>query len=162
VRARETDAPVPVASDKWTFADARNIKLLPEGTAPQPGALYDMRYSAKDPKVLGIGFAATRDFVSFLRYEKRDSGGNANPVNETVKSVLAVGISQSGRYLRDHIVQGFNQDERKRKVFDGVLAHISGIGKLFLNAEFAQPSRTNTQHEDHTYPRTRFHFPPRR
>jgi hypothetical protein len=158
VRAKETDAPVPVASDKWTFADARNIKLLPEGTAPQPGALYEIRYSAKDPKVLGIGFAATRDFVSFLRYEKRDGAGNANPVHETVKSVLAVGISQSGRYLRDHIVQGFNQDERKRKVFDGVLAHISGVGRVFLNAEFAQPSRTNTQHEDHTYPENTFPF----
>jgi hypothetical protein len=158
VRGRESEAPLLVASDKWAFVDARSIKLLPDGTAPQPGALYELRYPAKDPKVLGIGFAATRDFVSFLRYEKRDAAGTHNPARETIKSVLAVGISQSGRYLRDHIVQGFNQDEHNRKVFDGVLAHISGIGKVFLNAEFGQPLRTNTQHEDHTYPENAFPF----
>jgi hypothetical protein len=158
VRRKEGDAPAAIAADGWAFVDARTIKLLPEGTAPQPGALYELRYAAKDPKVLGIGFAATRDFVSFLRYETRDSVGNANPARATIKSVLAVGISQSGRYLRDHIIQGFNQDERKRKVFDGVLAHISGVGKVFLNTEFGQPLRTNTQHEDHTYPENAFPF----
>ena len=158
VRAKENDAPVAIASDQWTFVDARTIKLLPDGTTPQPGALYELRYPARDPKVLGIGFAATRDFVSFLRYEKRDGAGNANPAHETIRSVLVVGISQSGRYLRDHIIQGFNQDESKRKVFDGVLTHISGIGKVFLNAEFGQPLRTNTQHEDHTYPENAFPF----
>ena len=72
--------------------------------------------------------------------------------------MLAVGISQSGRYLRDHVSQGFNQDEAKRKVFDGVLAHISGVGRVFLNYEFGQPVRTNTQHEDHTYPENEFPF----
>ena len=158
VRTLESDAPTAIAADRWAFVDARTIKLLPEGTAPQPGALYELQYRAKDPKVLGIGFAATRDFVSFLRYATHDRDGNANPARETIKSVLAVGISQSGRYLRDHIIQGFNQDEQKRKVFDGVLAHISGIGKVFLNAEFGQPARTNTQHEDHTYPENAFPF----
>jgi hypothetical protein len=158
VREKEADEPIPLASDKWTFIDARSIKLLPDGTTPQPGALYELHYRAKDPKVLGVGFAATRDFVSFLRYDARDAAGNANPARGTAKAVLAVGISQSGRYLRDHIAQGFNRDERYRKVFDGVLTHISGIGKLFLNAEFGQPFRTNTQHEDHTYPENMFPF----
>jgi hypothetical protein len=158
VRAREGDAPTLIAADKWAYVDARTIRLLPEGTAPQPGALYELRYPARDPKVLGIGFAATRDFVSFLRYDARDAAGTINPARAGIKVVLALGISQSGRYLRDHIVQGFNQDEKKRKVFDGVLAHISGIGKVFLNAEFGQPLRTNTQHEDHTYPENAFPF----
>jgi hypothetical protein len=158
VRAREADEPAPIAADKWAFVDARTIKLLPDGTAPLPGALYELRYAARDPKVLGIGFAATRDLVSFLRYDARDAAGVPNPARAGVKSVLALGISQSGRYLRDHVVQGFNQDERKRKVFDGVLAHISGIGKVFFNAEFGEPARTNTQHEDHTYPENAFPF----
>jgi hypothetical protein len=69
-----------------------------------------------------------------------------------------VGISQSGRYLRDFVAQGFNQDEQAKKVFDGALSHIAGIGGVFLNAEFAQPARTNTQHEDHTYPENAFPF----
>jgi hypothetical protein len=158
VRAREADAPATLAPDKWAYVEARTIKLLPDGTTPQPGALYELRYPARDPKVLGIGFAATRDFVSFLRYDAHDAAGTANPAREGIKAVLALGISQSGRYLRDHIAQGFNQDEKKRKVFDGVLAHISGIGKVFLNAEFGQPARTNTQHEDHTYPENAFPF----
>jgi hypothetical protein len=75
-----------------------------------------------------------------------------------LKTVLAVGVSQSGRYLRDHIAQGFNQDESGKRVFDGVLAHISGVGRVFLNAEFGQPGRTNTQHEDHLMPENEFPF----
>ena len=81
-----------------------------------------------------------------------------NPAGAGIRKVLAIGISQSGRYLRDHIGQGFNQDEAKRIVFDGVLAHISGVGRVFLNDEFGQPARTNTQHEDHTYPENAFPF----
>ena len=79
--------------------------------------------------IFGVGYAATRDFVSFLRYEAKDTLGNANPAHPGIKTALAIGISQSGRYLRDHISQGFNQDESRRKVFDGVLAHISGDRK---------------------------------
>jgi hypothetical protein len=75
-----------------------------------------------------------------------------------MRAALAFGISQSGRYLRDFIGQGFNQDEAGRKVFDGVLAHISGVGRVFLNEEFGQPFRTNTQHEDHLMPENRFPF----
>jgi hypothetical protein len=69
-----------------------------------------------------------------------------------------VGISQSGRYLRDFIGQGFNADETGKKVFDGVLSHIAGVGRVFLNEEFGQPARTNTQHEDHFYPENAFPF----
>ena len=65
---------------------------------------------------------------------------------------MALGISQSGRYLRHHIELGMNEDENDKRVFDGVLAHISGAGKVFANHEFAEPGRTATQHEDRTYP----------
>ncbi len=162
-RARQADPPQEIPTADWAYADSRRIKLLPEGTKFKQGWLYDLRYPAKDPKVLGIGYAATRDIVSFLRYESRDRAGNRNPLaaesGELVaKHVLAVGISQSGRYLRDHIAQGFNQDESKRKVFDGVLAHISGVGRVFFNEPFGQPGRTNTQHEDHLFPENAFPF----
>ena len=158
VRRKEAYAPTEIPAAGWAYADARTIKLLPDGTKPEPGALYELTYPAKDPKVLGIGYAATRDVVSFLRYAPRDDAGTANPAGGPIRHALGVGISQSGRYLRDHISQGFNQDEGKRKVFDGVLAHISGIGRVFHNAEFGQPFRTNTQHEDHTYPENAFPF----
>ena len=157
LREREADPPRTIPTVGWAFADSRAIKLLPEGTKFRPGVIYDFRYRGKDPEIIGIGFAATRDLVSFLRREAKDSAGNANPIGK-VRHALGFGISQSGRYLRTHIGQGFNQDESGRKVFDGVLAHISGIGRVFANAEFAQPNRTNTEHEDHLFPENAFPF----
>jgi hypothetical protein len=163
VRTREGDARSEIPPSQWTYVDARNIKLLPEGTAFQPGLIYDFWYPAKDPKVLGLGFAATRDLISFLRYEARDRDGNANPValsgNATeIRAVLAFGVSQAGRYLRNHVGLGFNQDEGGRKVFDGILTHVAGIGQVFANYEFGQPYRTRTQHEDHWFPENHFPF----
>jgi hypothetical protein len=163
VRAREQGPCTEIPSSQWTYADARSIKLLPEGTTFQPGLIYDFWYPAKDPKVLGIGFAATRDLISFLRHEARDRAGNANPValngdDPGIRAVLAFGVSQSGRYLRDHVALGFNQDEAGRKVIDGILSHVAGIGKVFANYEFGQPYRTRTQHEDHGFPENHFPF----
>ena len=161
VRRREADPRVPLPAAQWRFKDARTIEILTPGNAgsgPATGSIYEMHYPARNPWVLGVGFAATRDLVSFLRHEAADDRGTANPAGRGIRQALAVGISQSGRYLRDHIAQGFNQDERRRKVFDGVLAHISGAGRVFLNAEFGQPARTNTQHEDHLFPENDFPF----
>jgi alpha/beta hydrolase family protein len=149
LRAKEAEPERLVPAEGWAFVDERTIKLLPDGTKPPPGALYELTYDA-------IGFAATRDLVSYLRYTERDRrtpfavGG--------IKEALAFGISQSGRYLRDFIAQGFNQDEAQNRVFDGVLTHISGVGRVFLNVEFGQPFRTNTQHEDHLMPENEFPF----
>lgn len=158
VRRKAADAPREIPASGWAYVDARTIKLLPEGTKPEPGSLYELHYPATNPKVLGIGYAGTRDLASFLRYEGRDARGNWNPAGLNMRYAYAIGISQSGRYLRDHISMGFNQDERGRKVFDGVLAHISGVGRVFMNEEFGMPARTNTQHEDHTYPENAFPF----
>jgi Alpha/beta hydrolase domain len=158
VRRKAADTPREIASGDWAYADARTVKLLPEGTKPEPGSLYELRYAARNPRVLGIAFAATRDLVSFLRYEGRDAKGNWNPAGLSVQYAYGFGISQSGRYLRTHISQGFNQDEHGRIVFDGVLTHITGVGRVFVNYEFGMPARTNTQHEDHTYPENDFPF----
>jgi hypothetical protein len=152
VRRREADAPLPVPRTAWTFDGPRKLMLLPAGTKPQPGSLYEFTYRAIGPKVLGLGFAATRDVVAYLRRPATDK-----PVG-VVQRALALGISQSGRFLRDFVHQGFNRDEAGSRVFDGMLAHISGIGGVFLNARFGQPSRTNTQHEDHLYPENSFPF----
>jgi hypothetical protein len=122
-----------------------------------PGSLYELHYPAKDPRVLGIGMAAVRDLISFMKYESADAKGAANPARN-IKATLAFGISQSGRFLRDFVYQGFNQDTRGRKVLDGALAHTAGVGGVFLNAEFGQPARTNTQFEDHMMPENEFPF----
>ncbi len=139
--------PVPTA-----LADSRTVRLLPEGTRPETGSIYEVRYTATKPRVQGIGFAATRDVVSNLRHDGAALFGR--PVSHT----LAFGISQAGRYLRDHIAHGFNADENGRRVFDGVFTHVAGIGRVFHDTPFAQPFRTRTWHEDHDFPEVEFPF----
>ena len=158
MRRAETDSRREVPASQWAYINAREIRLLPEGTKPEPGSLYELHYPATDPHVLGIGMAATRDFVAFLRSGRADDAGAPNPIRFETRAALAFGISQSGRFLRDFVRDGFNQDERSRKVFDGVLAHTAGVGGVFLNHAFGQPARTNTQHEDHTFPENAFPF----
>jgi hypothetical protein len=136
----------------FEFVDPRSVRLLPEGTLPEPGSIYELFYDATNPRVQGIGFAATRDLISHLRHNGRDIVGR--PVTHT----LAFGISQAGRYLRDHIAQGFNADENGARVFDGVFTHVAGIGRVFHNTPFAQPFRTRTWHEDHDFPEVEFPF----
>jgi hypothetical protein len=136
----------------FALTDARTVALRPEGGKPVIGSIYEIHYDATKPRVQGIGFAATRDIVSHIRAHGRDFTGRA------VTHTLAFGISQAGRYLRDFIAQGFNADQDGRRVFDGVLTHVAGIGRVFLNTPFAQPFRTRTWHEDHDFPEVEFPF----
>ncbi|MBX3500225.1 MAG: hypothetical protein KF889_12330 [Alphaproteobacteria bacterium] len=153
VTLREREAE-PRRDVPWTFIDDRTIRLLPDGTKPTPGSIYDVFYEATSPKVQGIGFAATRDFISYLRHDPGGRAATGGPITHA----LAIGFSQAGRYLRDHVWQGFNRDEDGRRVFDGIHCHIAGVGRVFLNQPFAQPFRTNTQHEDHGFPENAFPF----
>jgi len=158
MRARESDQRVEIPSDQWEFADARTVRLLPKGTKLSSHMIYELFYEATDAKVVGIGFAATRDVVSFLRNERADEQGTANPLGGSIRHAMAFGGSQSGRYLRHFIELGMNKDERGRRVFDGVYTHTAGAGKVFANHVFAEPDRTFTQHEDHLYPENWFPF----
>jgi hypothetical protein len=161
VRARDQDQRTEVSADQWEFDGNQAIRMLPAEAKFEPIKIYELWYDATDPKVVGIGYAATRDVVAFLRREKTDHQGVPNPVlidGTPPAHAMAFGISQSGRFLRHYIELGMNKDEQGRKVFDGVLAHISGAGKVFANHEFAEPSRTATQHEDRYYPENWFPF----
>ena len=151
---RETQEAPRREVSAWRFVDARTVQLLPEGTPPEPGSIYELHYQATKPGVLGIGFAATRDLVSHMR---RSAAGR-DLLGRPMEHTLAFGISQAGRYLRDHIAQGFNRDEDGARVFDGVFTHVAGIGRVFHNTEFGQPARTRTWHEDHDFPEVQFPF----
>jgi hypothetical protein len=153
VRERADDEPRELPLDQWSFADARTVKLR-EGSRPQPGFLYEFHYEATNPKVQGLGFAATRDVVSWLLHSPDAPKATGRPITHA----LAIGFSQAGRYLRNHISEGFNRDEQGRRVFGGILSHIAGVGRVFFNTPFAQPARTNTQHEDHGFPENEFPF----
>lgn len=125
---------------------------LPGGFVP--GAIYELVYTARDPLVLGLGFAAVRDLVSFLRYEEEDGAGNRNPLaaGTGMEKAYGWGRSQSGRFLRDLVYQGFNEDERGRRVFDAIAPHASGGGRMFLNYEFARPVTSCQQHTNQLEP----------
>ncbi len=140
VRSRSSDAPTPLRPDEFGWVDSRTIQLLPFGTLPTPRRIYELTYEATRPTVDGIGFAATRDLVSHLRTEPG------------IRRTLAIGVSLSGRFLRHFLDLGMNRDEAGHRVFDGVLPHISGAGKVFANQPFAMPGRTATRHEDRFYP----------
>ena len=113
---------------------------------------------------MGVGFAATRDLVAFLRYERADRHGTPNPMiarrgsGAAASAHLAFGVSQAGRFLRHFLDLGMNDDGHGRRVFDGVLTHVAGAGKVFANHSFAMPGRTATQHEDRLYPENWFPF----
>jgi hypothetical protein len=148
MRYREPDEPREIPRAAWRFIDARNVELI--DAKPEPGIIYELTYRAKDPWVSGIGFAITRDVAAFLRSVESPARG--------IEAAFGFGISQSGRYLRDFIRQGFNQGTSGKKVFDGVLTHTAGAGGVFLNALFAQPFRTRSQHQDHSMPEASFPF----
>jgi len=113
--------------------------------------IYELIYQAKNPIVMGLGFATTRDIASFLRYELRDDAGNPNPVGLGIRRAYAAGGSQTGGYLRDYIYLGFNEDETGRKVFDGIIPWIAGTDRVFINVRFADPNTYSEQDRQHNY-----------
>jgi hypothetical protein len=119
----------------------------------EPGRIYDIVYRSADPRIVGCGLAGTRDLVSFLKYDA--SSGNPSP---GLRAALAWGVSQSGRFLRHFLYQGFNQDEQGRKVFDGVFDQVGGAGRGSFNHRFAQASRDALQFFNILYPVDLFPF----
>ena len=122
------------------------------------GSIYHFNYTAVEPKVMGLGFLATRDLVSFLRYGTADAAGNANPLAGRVKTTLSTGISQSGRYLRDFLWQGYNTDAQLRTVFDGLFTLVGGSRKTYTNYRWSKPGDYSRQHENHYAPGDQFPF----
>ena len=125
-----------IARDDWSFSDPTHVTMA---AGFEPGKIYEVIYRAKDPVLVGLGPTAVRDVVSYLKY-----GGVDTPLGDFNKDVLRAigfGVSQSGRFLRTFVYDGFNQDENTRRVFDAVWADIAGAGRGGFNARFAQPSR---------------------
>lgn len=62
------DLPTAVPTADWDYTDTSltAIHLLPPGTPFQRGTLYEFAYSARDPLVMGLGFAAIRDVAAFV------------------------------------------------------------------------------------------------
>jgi hypothetical protein len=150
VRDHRLDAPRLLPRKSWRFVDPTTVAL--DGGF-EPGRIYEVVYRSRDPRVVGSGLAATRDLVTFFKNEP----GEGNPL-AGVKVALAHGISQSGRFLRQFLRQGFNEDEEGRRVFDGVFVEVAGAGGGSFNHRFAQASRDPHQHWNVHYPADAFPF----
>jgi hypothetical protein len=174
-RERETDPRrvIPQADWKFIVSDVTGegfTGAMEKGQLPlveievagglKPGLIYEVVYEAEGAPVQGVGLAAIRDVISALKY---GTTPERNPLaTESGKSLVnrahGFGTSQSGRLLRQFLWDGFNVDERGRKVFDGVISHVAGGGLGSFNHRFASPTRTNGQHDEHLFPADYFPF----
>lgn len=156
-RVHPDDQREPVAASDWQFArveqgpgmdgQGQERGLVPcESSIHMPagferGFIYELIYTARDPRIMGLGFVAVRDFVSFLRNGDADASGVTNPLREhaapPIERAYCWGRSQTGRLIREAVYQGFNADADGRKVFDGALIHVAGGGRMILNHRFA-------------------------
>ncbi len=154
VREHERDPRATPPGLAWRLIDDRHVETTrPAAPGFDRGAIFEFIYRARDPIVMGIGFAAIRDFVSFLRH-----AAEGNPLAAGIRHALGFGISQSGRVLRDLVHLGFNQDLAGRSVFDGIMPVVAGSRRTCVNWPFAQAGRYSRQHEDHAYGDDQFPF----
>jgi hypothetical protein len=144
VRDHPTENPTLIPRDQWKFNAAMTGVDLAAGF--EPGRIYEVVYTGKDPAVAGLGPAAVRDYISYMKAQ-----GEA-------KRAIGFGTSQSGRFLRKFLYDGFNADERGKIVFDGVWAHVGGAGRGSFNNRFAQPSRDGHTWMNFFYPTDMFPF----
>ena len=166
-RVRPNDQRVPIPQAQWKL-HVTDLDGAPPGQLPRvelelpsglrPGYLYELIYEARDPLVHGVCFAGLRDLVSAFRH----GTGAANPLvadgKPGIRRFHGFGVSQSGRFLREFLYRGFNEDEQGQRVFDGLIPHVSGAGLGSFDHRFAQPTRHVCQHDHHDYPADRFPF----
>jgi len=136
-----------IASSDWAFAKCGAENPFPGTPDPRricvkggfdPNLLYQIVFTAEDPPVLGIGFAAFRDIGSFFKYSQSDDMGTPNPIANGVRYTISRGVSQSGNFIRQFLHQGFNEDEEGRRVHDGAWPIVAGR-RIALNFRFAMP-----------------------
>jgi hypothetical protein len=116
----------------------------------EPGHIYELVYRAEDPRIVGLGLAAIRDVASYAKYDLQSEF--------PTQHVVAFGVSQTGRFLRHYLYQGFNVDEGGRRAVDGMLIHTAGAGRGSFNHRFGQPSRDAHRYSAFFYPTDIFPF----
>ena len=145
-----------VPRNKWRFARTEGGRVIVDRTRIymesgfEAGKIYELVYQSQGPRVVGLGLAAIRDMMSYAKYD------STSPFR--AKYGIAIGISQTGRFLRHFLFQGFNTDEHGRKVFDGLMIHTAGAGRGSFNHRFAQPSRDAHRYSAFFYPTDIFPF----
>lgn len=142
-----------IPTSQWRLE--KDSVVMPAGF--KPGKVYEFTYEGDAPNLAGLGLAGVRDIVSFLKY-----GGNdvalLGDQRRYIKRAIGFGISQSGRFLRHFLYDGFNADERGRKVFDGMFIDVAGAGRGSFNHRYAQPSRDGNPFRNIFYPTDLYPF----
>src|SRR5262245_1210783 len=129
--------PEPIARNRWTL---KGTTLTMTGGF-EPGRTYQLSVHANNLPIGGVGLAAFRDTTSWLKYGGKISSQTGEPLSVgPLRHAIAYGSSQSGRFLRTYLYYGFNTDEKGRKVYDGVMAHIAGAARLSINERTATPN----------------------
>jgi hypothetical protein len=144
VRDRDTTPPRAIPRREWSFARLEAGRVVADANHVYraagfpPGSIHHLIYKTTGAPVIGLGLLTARDIAAFLRH---GDAGSGNPCAGDIRHAYAFGASQSGRYLRQFLYLGLNEDEDERIVFDGVLVHIAG-GKRGgdFNQRFGQPS----------------------
>ena len=143
VRDYDDAPPLTIPHEQWSFAKLEGGRPVPDASHVcmasgfVPGKVYQVIYTAIGAPVVGLGFLATRDMVSFLKHGRAQAG---NPCADDIRYAYAFGASQSGRFLRQLLYMELNEDEDGRRVFDGLIPHIAGGRRGEFNQRFGQPS----------------------
>jgi alpha/beta hydrolase family protein len=142
VRDGPFGTPTTIPRGQWRLRGS-NVVSIDGGF--EPGRTYEVSYRAANLPVVAAGLAAFRDTAAWIKYSP--------DATVSAKQAYTFGASQSGRFLRAFLYYGFNSDEQGRQVFDGVMAHIAGAGRLSINeARGATPNALSM------YNATRFPF----
>ncbi len=149
-RVHLDDAPVTVPASGWAYDATGSAIHLTSGNFVN-NDIYEFSYVAKNPTPNGIGFAAVRDFNSFLRYAAADDFDTPNPLAGDVTRIYTEISSQPGRFLNDFTHLGFNEDESHRKVFDGMMQWVAAADGINMNYRWSQTGRTERNRQDHLY-----------
>jgi hypothetical protein len=130
------------------------VRTLPTDT-PREISRATWRFTGPGTITADRGFeAGTRDIVSFFKHATA-AQGNPSP---GITKAMGWGVSQTGRFLRHFVYEGFNEDERGRIVFDGLIDQVGGAGRGSFNHRFGQQSRDQLQHFNILYPVDMFPF----
>jgi len=157
-RVHLDDVPVQIPDAGWDYTDANGTAIKLASGNFVNNDIYEFSYTAKNPTVNGLGFAAVRDWNSWLRSARMDDFGNKNPLARDIERIYTEVVSQPGRFLNDFTHLGFNQAEDNKKVFDGMMQWIAAGSGINLNYRFSQPGRTERNRQDHLFIENRFPF----
>ena len=152
----DSDAEI-IPRERWRFGRVVDDRVVPDPNHVHmdggftKGRLYQIVYTAIGAPLHGLGIAALRECVSWL---KHGDAGEGHPAPGAIRHAYAYGRSQTGRLLRTMIWDDLNVDEQAREALDGVLANVPGGMRGEFNQRFGQNSKDRPFMMEHLFPFT--------